>query len=405
MKNVYLVLAWAFGIIFSVFGLITLVSSPLAGLMMIIGSLFLLPPIRNFFYTLTNISLSPKARSVAVFSLVIAFSIFLNQSLEIERQARIAQEEAERTQKAQKIRDENIAYFSANREQIISRAQTALLDEDYQSAIDACSKYIASGDSALIEINKSATDQLRAIKEAERLAKEQEEMQVRVNALLDRLKTVADTDAKQLRDVYQELTKYVPDNIEYQQKLASYSKKQAEIEAQEEKARQEQVAKADFKKSVSVFAEIETRYQENSKALGKYYATADQLKRGDADMFQLAFIITKYENANDKQAKALASKATTLQSKVAQQLRQMYASSVEEIFMKTGIDAKVTATGKEKRQLKLSYPLMSQPLVYKFQNEIKLENQARPFGFTSIVYTNGFDGSLGQTWTVDLSKI
>lgn len=45
---------------------------------------------------------------------------------------------------------------------------------------------------------------------------------------------------------------------------------------------------------------------------------------------------------------------------------------------------------------------MSQPLVYKFQNEIKLDEQAEKLGFTKLVYTNGFESALGQTWTVDL---
>jgi len=37
-------------------------------------------------------------------------------------------------------------------------------------------------------------------------------------------------------------------------------------------------------------------------------------------------------------------------------------------------------------------------LVYKFQNEMKLDDQARTFGFKKIIYTDGYD----STWTQGL---
>jgi hypothetical protein len=67
--------------------------------------------------------------------------------------------------------------------------------------------------------------------------------------------------------------------------------------------------------------------------------------------------------------------------------------------VKSGMDAKVSATGANKTRLR-----MSQPLIYKFQNDIKLDEQARQFGFTRLEDTNGFDSELGRTWTVDLTK-
>ncbi len=87
---------------------------------------------------------------------------------------------------------------------------------------------------------------------------------------------------------------------------------------------------------------------------------------------------------------------------VEQQSRELYASSLSEIFIKSGMDVEVSATGREKKRLRISYALMSQPLIYKFQNEIKIQSQAAPLGFTQIVYTNGFESSMGKTWTVEL---
>ena len=77
---------------------------------------------------------------------------------------------------------------------------------------------------------------------------------------------------------------------------------------------------------------------------------------------------------------------------------------MEQIFIKSGMDAKVSAAGANKTRLRLVYALMSQPLVYKFQNDFKLDEQARTFGFASLEYTNGFESPLARTWTVDLKK-
>jgi len=47
---------------------------------------------------------------------------------------------------------------------------------------------------------------------------------------------------------------------------------------------------------------------------------------------------------------------------------------------------------------------MSQPLVYKFENQMKLDAQARKLGFSKIVYTNGLQRTVGKTWTIDLKQ-
>lgn len=100
--------------------------------------------------------------------------------------------------------------------------------------------------------------------------------------------------------------------------------------------------------------------------------------------------------------KALGRKAAALGPKVETQARQIYASSLEETFVKSNIDAKVRTQGVDKKLLRVTYVLMSQPLVYRFQNELKLDEQARTFGFDRLVYSNGFESDLGKTWTVKL---
>ena len=149
-------------------------------------------------------------------------------------------------------------------------------------------------------------------------------------------------------------------------------------------------------------AEIDQRLKENTERLKKYYASADQVKQASRDIIRLALIKGIYAHSKENDQKSLSQRAGRLLPQIEQQVRLLYASFLMVNFVKNGIDAQVSATGKDKKRLRISYALMSQPLVYKFQNEIKIDRQAAPLGFTQIIYTNGFDGSLGNTWAVDL---
>lgn len=150
-------------------------------------------------------------------------------------------------------------------------------------------------------------------------------------------------------------------------------------------------------------AQAEQRFKNNRESLKKYYSTPERVKQAGLDIIQLTVAKVAYgENGKTKEEKALGQKAAALIPQVSQQAREMYASSIEEIFIKNGMDVQVSARGKDKKLLRISYALMSQPLVYKFQNEIKVSEQAAPLGFTKLEYTNGFESSLGKTWTIDL---
>lgn len=148
--------------------------------------------------------------------------------------------------------------------------------------------------------------------------------------------------------------------------------------------------------------EIEQRLKDNTERLKKYYASADQVKQATTDIIRLALIKGTYADSKENDQKTLGQNAAKLLPQVEQQARVLYASSLAEVFVKSGMDAQVSAIGKDKKRLRISYALMSQPLVYKFQNEIRIDRQAAPLGFTQLVYTNGFESSLGKTWTVDL---
>ena len=152
---------------------------------------------------------------------------------------------------------------------------------------------------------------------------------------------------------------------------------------------------AESQKTVS---EIESRLKQNADRLKKYYGTPDQVKEATADLIKLAVVQGLYEKSEKAEEKKLGAKAANLIPTVSQQQRTIYASATEEIFVKSGMDVKVSASGTKKDQLRLKYVLMSQPLVYKFQNEVKLPQQARVLGFKKIIYSDGYN----ETWNVDL---
>lgn len=151
-------------------------------------------------------------------------------------------------------------------------------------------------------------------------------------------------------------------------------------------------------KSKNAVKEIESRYQQNRENLKKYYGTADQVKQATDDLIKLAVIEGAYEKSKVMDERKLSQKANLLITKVSRQERVLYASTLEEIFVKNGMDVTVRAYGVNKDRLSLKYALMSKPMIYQFQNQMKLNEQARTFSFKKIIYTDGYD----STWTVNL---
>ncbi len=187
-----------------------------------------------------------------------------------------------------------------------------------------------------------------------------------------------------------------------QKRVAALSpeQRQAEKEAKEAAAaaaaaREWAAAFAGAKQNIG---EIEARLNANAEKLKKYYATTDDVNQATADLLKLAAAKGLYSDSANPEEKSLGIKAGALIPRVSQQQRVLYASATEETFMKTGMGINVSAAGAQKDQLRLKYALMSQPLVYKFQNEAKLAESARVFGFKKIVYTDGYN----STWNVDL---
>lgn len=237
MKYVYLALNWSFGVLFLLAGVVSLIEDPLGGLCLIAISLLLLPPVRNYVFSKTKKELPVKARAISIFVLFIAFGIFAGQLQERKVQEQTAHEAKQKAEKATQIRQENINYFNANREQIISSVKAALFEKDYQAVLSQSNKYLVSGDKELIKINSQAKNELAVIQKAEK-----------TKNILAELKGIPVKEYEKNRNLYQQLANLHPNNKQYRAKLKFYT---AKVSEEKEKAR---IAAERKKKIESLFS-------------------------------------------------------------------------------------------------------------------------------------------------------
>lgn len=221
MKYVYLGLSWTFGILFLITGLAFIIESFLGGLSLIAISLFLLPPVRNFVHLKTNKTLSPKHRTVTIFALFIACSVFLSQSQTQKSQDLAAQEALDQANKIAKVQQENITYFNGNRNQIITEIKEDLSNQNYDAVISSSSKYLISGDEELKNLNSLANTKLAKIKKDKK-----------TKDLLAEVKKVPASKLSENNDIYKQLLALHPENNTYKNKVDFYTR---EIEKEEKK--------------------------------------------------------------------------------------------------------------------------------------------------------------------------
>ena len=153
--------------------------------------------------------------------------------------------------------------------------------------------------------------------------------------------------------------------------------------------------------------EISDRTKEISISMKTHYASQDQVDQGVKDLSlltRLSMLKKSIEDCVSKEERNVMTEANKLYPIVDAQCRAMYASSREQKFMDRGMNVRVSATGQGNKTLKIVYSLMSQPMVYQFQNNSEVPETASSFGFNKIIYTNGFQGSFDETWIINLDN-
>lgn len=159
----------------------------------------------------------------------------------------------------------------------------------------------------------------------------------------------------------------------------------------------------DSKQALERVASAEAEIRAADQHLKKYYGTRERVDALSKTALQMATLALRFKSEGKTDAdKAVANKAESVGRQALASVRRMFASTMEEEFVKRGMDMKVVAAGAESKTLRVTYALMSKPLVYQFNNEMDIQTVAKKFGFTKVVLTNGFESDLGQTWTINL---
>ena len=223
MKYLYLILNWFFGCLFLLAGLFTLFTNLLAALALIAISVLLLPPARSFIQSKLGKDLSPKVRIISIVVLFVIYGIFVGESPEKKDQDLAAQKAKARAEQVAKIKQQNINYFNANRDQILSEVWSAIDGKEYEKAIGLAKRYLPANDPELASLNKEAETILADIKKKEK-----------ADNILSELKTVPSEEYEKNMALYKELIFLYPGNEKYSEKYKYYSKK---VEEEKEKQR------------------------------------------------------------------------------------------------------------------------------------------------------------------------
>ncbi|WP_444945132.1 hypothetical protein ACJJIP_11280 [Microbulbifer sp. VTAC004] len=215
MKYIYLTFNWSFGVLFLLFGLVSLAESLLGGICLIIISLLLLPISRKMAYSKTNKKIPTAARVTAIFVLFFAFGALIGPVQEKKEQELAAQRE----EKAARDHQEKMLHFNKKREEILAKANSALSEKNYQTAATLTDKHLYSGDKEISEINKTAKNKIAEIQKIEK-----------TKTLLAKLKSVPASETEENIQLYQQLAKLHPNNEKYKAKITHYNNQLEKIE-------------------------------------------------------------------------------------------------------------------------------------------------------------------------------
>ena len=366
------ILGWGFALLFLVATLGSLFSGGGIGVFLCGVALVALcaPPGRAFLKSRAGVSIGLVPLVVLCFVLFgMQMTLFTADTSTDEQQA--AQSPRAQPSQYQEERQKRLAFFNENKAAILAELAQHVAAGKIQEAEALVNRYTA----VVQEVEREAAKKI-----------------VTAVKLKEELRDESALPLERKAAIYRQLAELEPSSEEFQVKAKRYGEEQDTL------VRREKIAKGRQE-----LASIEKLLQEFEKSLRTYYGTPEQLTQAQGLIIRAASLkvlfvdqgTTQDEKAVGKLAQDLGRRAERLQ-------REIYASTLEEGFVKAGLDVKVRVLGPAKDRLQLSYALMSQPLVYRFQNELKLPEKAKSFGFDRLIYTNGFSSDLGSTWTVDL---
>lgn len=225
MRLVYAALNWILGISFIALGVFEFFASPYASLSLLFGSLFLLPPIRDWVSNKTNLELTTGFRSVIVSTFFVVYVVFAliatwDKSAE-ERRQKAALEAAQADAEKAAL----VAEFSNNRPQILNQLMLAMAEGRYKTVLDTSLKYADINDTKLNELRTQAQTEIDKKAEAERQARAEIEKARETQSLLKELKTTPPENTGKNFQLYRRLNELNPNVEFYQKQRALYAKK------------------------------------------------------------------------------------------------------------------------------------------------------------------------------------
>lgn len=126
----------------------------------------------------------------------------------------------------------------------------------------------------------------------------------------------------------------------------------------------------------------------------KQYVEAQALLKENQTI--IAKIIAKDEKEKNKKAAAQAKMDAVLE----EDKRIKFASTAEYAFLDNRMNVTVTTLGKNNKQLKLKYSLMSKVFIHQVLKSDFVQN-VKKIGFTKIIFTDGYN----DTYTLDLKDL
>lgn len=85
--------------------------------------------------------------------------------------------------------------------------------------------------------------------------------------------------------------------------------------------------------------------------------------------------------------------------KMAIATRKAYANRFENNMLDRGLNMTITAIGKDATTLRMEYVLTSKVSMHALGQNDQFWAEVREVGFKKVILTNGFESSLGETWT------
>ena len=287
MKSLKTLLSWAVGVSFFITGVASLFTDGVfEGIIFLLMSSFLIPPIINFITKITGVTLSFKRRIIPLFLLFIIVGIFI----------------------VIKEKGGNIEYFSQNKTSVLNNIQANIDEGNFDVARDSSEKYLVSNDEDLQEIHNLITQKVNEKREQELLAREQEliaknknreqellareqeliaknknreqellarEQELiaknknREQELLAEVKSIQTSEYRKNRDIYKELVSLNSNNDEYQEKLGLYEKQ----------LREDEIEKARPSLDSITFGTIRDYYNNSTEARWDIYKVQQKGKR------------------------------------------------------------------------------------------------------------------------------